>query len=192
MSILCVGTAVYMAVCAMAFGGMLVTRPSAGQAFLDFAKDYGAIIAGIPVLIAVIVAKQQLDASRNTHRLTMLHQTKDRRDALSTARMFLRPFAENTTKELVDIFTDVFEANVDFFRIDDDSRSFYIRNLSPEIYTSLKYVEDTVMKLKDLYDNNRAQFDLSKDGVVDYLRNVATTNLKTVSREERYISDLLG
>ncbi len=192
MSILCVGTAVYMAVCAMAFGGMLVTRPSAGQAFLDFAKDYGAIFAGIPVLIAVIVAKQQLDASRNTHRLTMLHQTKDRRDALSTARMFLRPFAENTTKELVDIFTGVFEANVDFFRIDDDSRSFYIRNLSPEIYTSLKYVEDTVVKLKGLYDNNRAQFDLSKYGVVDYLRNVATTNLKTVSREERYISDLLG
>ncbi len=106
--------------------------------------------------------------------------------------MFLEPFAENTTKELVDIFTDIFEANVDFFRIDDDSRSFYIRNLSPEIYTSLKYVEDTVVKLKDLYDNNRAQFDLSKDGVVDYLRNVATTNLKTVSREERYISDLLG
>lgn len=192
MSILCVGTAVYMAVCAMAFGGMLVTRPSTGQAFLDFAKDYGAIIAGIPVLIAVIVAKQQLDASRNAHRLTMLHQTKDRRDALSTARMFLEPLAENTTKELVDIFTDIFEANVDFFRIDDDSRSFYIRNLSPEIYTSLKYVEDTVVKLKDLYDNNRAQFDLSKDGVVDYLRNVATTNLKTVSREERYISDLLG
>ncbi|KAB2694078.1 hypothetical protein F9K79_20850 [Ochrobactrum sp. Kaboul] len=96
MSILCVGTAVYMAVCAMAFGGMLVISPSVGQAFLDFAKDYGALVAGIPVLIAVIVAKQQLDANRDQHRATIKLSFQAELDALSDIAFFAAEARDST------------------------------------------------------------------------------------------------
>lgn len=54
MAILCVGSAVYIAVCVMAFGGLMISSPTVGMTLLDFAKDYGTILAGIPVLVAVV------------------------------------------------------------------------------------------------------------------------------------------
>lgn len=90
MSILCVGIAVYIAVCAMAFAGLVATRESTAQAFLDYTKDYGGLIAGIPVLIAVLVAKQQLDAGRRQHVANIKRSFQPELDALDEVDLFAK------------------------------------------------------------------------------------------------------
>ncbi len=88
MTILCVGSAVYIAVCAMAFGGLIISSPTVGKALLDFARDYGTLLAGIPVLVAVIVAKQQLDANRRQHLATVKRSFREELDALNSIKHF--------------------------------------------------------------------------------------------------------
>ncbi|KAB2679753.1 hypothetical protein [Brucella pseudintermedia] len=81
-AILYVATAVYVGVCAMVFGALYAKLPSFGDAFLEMMKDYGTIITGIPVLVAVVVAKQQLDANRKQHVATIKRSLKTELDAL--------------------------------------------------------------------------------------------------------------
>lgn len=66
-AVLMVAVAVYVALTAMLFAGMVAAKPNIASAISTWAKDYGAIIAGVPVLVAVWVAKQQLDANRRQH-----------------------------------------------------------------------------------------------------------------------------
>ncbi|MBO1025447.1 hypothetical protein IPU75_12035 [Ochrobactrum sp. SD129] len=94
-SILYVATSVYVGFCAMVFGALCAKMPTFGEAFLDLMKNYGTILAGIPVLVAVVVAKQQLDANRRQHVATIKLQFRLELDALNK----LEAFAEdlNTT-----------------------------------------------------------------------------------------------
>lgn len=81
-SILYVATAIYVGVCAMVFGALYAKLPTFGEAFLVLMKDYGTILAGIPVLVAVIVAKQQLDANRRQHVATIKRSVQKELDVL--------------------------------------------------------------------------------------------------------------
>lgn len=74
-AVLMVAVAVYVALTAMLFAGMVAAKPSIASAISTWAKDYGAIIAGVPVLVAVWVAKQQLDANRRQHVADRKHQS---------------------------------------------------------------------------------------------------------------------
>jgi len=85
-SILYVATAVYVGVCAMVFGALYAKLPTFGESFLVLMKDYGTILAGIPVLVAVIVAKQQLDANRRQHAATIKRSFKTEIDVLNALR----------------------------------------------------------------------------------------------------------
>ncbi|WP_273794108.1 hypothetical protein [Brucella intermedia] len=87
-AILYVATAVYVSLCAMVFGALYAKMPSFGEAFLTLMKDYGTILAGIPVLVAVVVAKQQLDAMRRQHVATVKRSLMERLDALSEVEKF--------------------------------------------------------------------------------------------------------
>ncbi|WGG61922.1 hypothetical protein [Brucella intermedia] len=87
-AILYVATAVYVGVCAMVFGALYAKLPSFVDAFLTLMKDYGTILAGIPVLVAVVVAKQQLDANRRQHVATVKRSLMERLDALSEVEKF--------------------------------------------------------------------------------------------------------
>ncbi len=89
-AILYVATAVYVGVCAMVFGALYAKLPSFGEAFLTLMKDYGTILAGIPVLVAVVVAKQQLDANRRQHVATVKRSFKAQLDAIEEMRSFIR------------------------------------------------------------------------------------------------------
>ncbi|MCD4512507.1 hypothetical protein LQT97_14870 [Brucella pseudogrignonensis] len=82
-SILYVATAIYVGVCAMVFGALYAKLPTFGEAFLVLMKDYGTILAGIPVLVAVVVAKQQLDANRRQHVVNVKRTFRDELDALA-------------------------------------------------------------------------------------------------------------
>ncbi|MFC7067421.1 hypothetical protein [Brucella rhizosphaerae] len=81
-SILYVATAVYVGVCAMVFGALYTRHQSFGDAFLKLMADYGTILAGIPVLVAVVVAKQQLDANRRQHVATIKRSVQKELDVL--------------------------------------------------------------------------------------------------------------
>ncbi|MCX2696691.1 hypothetical protein [Ochrobactrum chromiisoli] len=97
-SILYVATAVYVGVCAMVFGALYAKLPTFGEAFLVLMKDYGTILAGIPVLVAVVVAKQQLDANRRQHVAMVKRSLKEELDNLDRLREIYRSvaFAENS------------------------------------------------------------------------------------------------
>jgi uncharacterized membrane protein (DUF485 family) len=58
-----VTSAIYVVILTAAFAGLMVTRTTTGEAVYTWVKDFGSIIAGLPVIVAVVVAKQQLDAS---------------------------------------------------------------------------------------------------------------------------------
>lgn len=81
-------TILYIAVLCMTFAAIVVTRPTVGAAFLEFTKDYGALLAGIPVLIAVLVAKQQLDANRRQHIAQIKRSFQRELDALQECKQF--------------------------------------------------------------------------------------------------------
>ncbi|WP_266076551.1 hypothetical protein [Brucella intermedia] len=87
-AVLYVATAVYVGVCAMVFGALYAKKQAFGDAFLLYMKDYGTILAGIPVLVAVVVAKQQLDAMRRQHVATVKRSLMERLDALSEVEKF--------------------------------------------------------------------------------------------------------
>lgn len=83
-------TILYIAILCMSFAGLAVTKPTVGAAFLDFTKDYGSLLAGIPVLIAVLVAKQQLDANRRQHVATVKRGLRSEIEALDLANTLVR------------------------------------------------------------------------------------------------------
>ncbi|WP_174020438.1 hypothetical protein G6L89_007480 [Agrobacterium fabrum] len=78
-------SAIYIAVVAATFAGLMVTMPTTGEAVLSWIEDFGSIIAGLPVIIAVVVAKQQLEASRTQHEATTRLQFRDELEGLQTA-----------------------------------------------------------------------------------------------------------
>lgn len=80
--VLSLAVVLYIAVLCMTFAGMIVTRPTVSAAFFEFTKDYGSLLAGIPVLIAVLVAKQQLDANRRQHAVQLYETKQSELDAL--------------------------------------------------------------------------------------------------------------
>lgn len=79
----------YTVVICMAFAGMVVTRPTVGAAFLEFTEKYGSLLAGIPVLIAVLVAKQQLDANRRQHVATVKYKLRHELHAINNIQSFI-------------------------------------------------------------------------------------------------------
>lgn len=85
-------TALYIAVLCMTFSG-LVALNEHGKAvvtiFTDFVRDYGSLLAGIPVLIAVWVAKQQLEASRRQHIATIKRSFNKELEALEVLESYI-------------------------------------------------------------------------------------------------------
>lgn len=85
-------TIIYIAVLCMAFSG-LVALGEHGKSvviiFSDFVKAYGSLLAGIPVLMAVLVAKQQIEASRRQHIATIKRSFSKELEALDTLKSYI-------------------------------------------------------------------------------------------------------
>lgn len=60
-----------MAFCCLILGWLIATEGSFIEAVVTLGGTYGTILAGIPVLVAVVVAKQQLDSNRKQHKLNI-------------------------------------------------------------------------------------------------------------------------
>lgn len=102
-AVLLVACVLYVGVIAAMFAGLLVTRPDAGSGLADWAKDYGAIIAGAPVLIAVWVAKQQLEANRRQHVATIKRSFQQELDALEELESFATSIIDITVSDAYDL-----------------------------------------------------------------------------------------
>lgn len=85
-ALLIVTSAIYVAVLAAAFAGLMAESPTIGKAIYLWLKDFGSVIAGLPVIVAVVVAKQQLDASRVQHEAGTKLQFRDELEGIETAR----------------------------------------------------------------------------------------------------------
>lgn len=84
-------TIIYIAALCMTFSGLVALGEhgrSAVSIFNEFVKDYSSLLAGIPVLVAVLVAKQQLDANRRQHVAQIKRSFKKELDALNEVTRF--------------------------------------------------------------------------------------------------------
>lgn len=103
--IVALATIFYIVIICMSFAGLAATKTGTNSisVFTTFMKDYGSLIAGLPVLIAVMVAKQQLDAHREQHLATIKTAYKDELLALRTAEKIANKF-KNSSVFLINIF----------------------------------------------------------------------------------------
>ncbi len=65
--VLYVVTVSYVAFCCLILGWLVATEDTVIEALVVLGGTYGTLLTGVPVLIAVLVAKQQLDANRTQH-----------------------------------------------------------------------------------------------------------------------------
>lgn len=103
--VLSISVVLYITITCMTFAGLVVTRPNVGAAFLDFTKEYGALLAGIPVLIAVLVAKQQLDASRKQHVATIKYNLRNEINEIDNLKEFCQSVLQAFEKGSITAFS---------------------------------------------------------------------------------------
>lgn len=144
-------TILYTLLACMVFAALVAMKPTLGDAFLNFTKDYGALLAGIPVLIAVLVAKQQLDANRRQHVATVKRSFIDKIEAIEKARFYFNIFIRNT--ELTDLENnpDPEEDGLDFWKIDQTQLAIFKRHLSQESYSFLILVKELMSEINFKY-----------------------------------------
>ncbi|KAB2716644.1 hypothetical protein [Brucella intermedia] len=92
-------TVSYTAYCIFIFGFLLGSEVSTLDALLKFADTYGTIITGVPVLVAVVVAKQQMDASRRQHVATVKRSLKKELETLTSVEQLAKHVASTSYYE---------------------------------------------------------------------------------------------
>lgn len=149
-------TILYIAILCMSFAGLAVTKPTVGAAFLDFTKDYGSLLAGIPVLIGVIIAVEQLKASRSYNyqslrevRLPRTLATMEMKSRITA--IFDKCDSDDPTKKLLIPTTD-------------EQYFHYQKYLSPIITDNLKQLETLYL---DTYSIKIGNDDISRL-IIDY------------------------
>lgn len=149
-AILYVATAVFVGVCAMVFGALYAKLPSFGEAFLTLMKDYGTILAGIPVLVAVVVAKQQLDANRRQHVATVKRSFKEEIDVMSAATFWCHSILSMSFDEQLANR----DPDVDGFQIgpfDDTYIERAAKVLAPRFIYSFQFLNGTIQSFHNHY-----------------------------------------
>lgn len=184
--ILYVATAVYVGVCAMVFGALYAKLPSFGEAFLTLMKDYGTILAGIPVLVAVVVAKQQLDAMRRQHVATVKRSLIERLDALSEVEKFSTEVLEFQTDHSR-IIADLSGTSVNTPSIPDDQIREWKKYLPFDLIKTISSVDTFAYGLKSALDEK----DMDHERV-QHLLNLAhiqaKASLRRVQAERQRLS----
>jgi hypothetical protein len=176
-AILYVATAVYVGVCAMVFGALYAKMPLFGEAFLAMMKDYGTILAGIPVLVAVVVAKQQLDAMRRQHVATVKRSLMERLDALSEVEKFSTEVLEFQTG-YSRMIAALSGTSVNTPSIPDDQIKEWKKYLPFDLIKTIRIVDTFAFGLKSALDEK----DMDHERVQNLL-NLAHIQAKAVLRK---------
>ncbi|WP_266063819.1 hypothetical protein [Brucella intermedia] len=185
-AVLYVATAVYVGVCAMVFGALYAKMPSFGEAFLAMMKDYGTILAGIPVLVAVVVAKQQLDANRRQHVATVKRSLMERLDALNGAEKYILsvldfdPSRSRIAAALIG--SDIYVPNVPEKQSED-----WTKNLPYELVNTISTVDSIASIMQIALNRKTADQDFLKN-VLSRLRDQASLSLTDIQTERQRLS----
>ncbi len=174
-SILYVATAVYIGVCAMVFGALYAKLPTFGEAFLELMKNYGTILAGIPVLVAVVVAKQQLYANRRQHVASVKRSFMKEIEAIKTARDFCQAVI---SADITDINNTQSPLNI-----------VYDKSLTNDVLD--KNVSACLSSVQSMIDKATSSLDalaLDRQGYLTHSKIEAERALSLVERFEKRIS----
>lgn len=147
-AILYVATAVYVGVCAMVFGALYAKLPSLGEAFLEMMKDYGTVLAGIPVLVAVVVAKQQLDANRRQHVATIKLKFKEERELLQIISRLPQFIIQTDYRKGCDMSDDVGDLGYFSWRFSEDQKKTAFRLFGDYMLQDMKTLEYSLNQIR--------------------------------------------
>ncbi|MCM0752856.1 hypothetical protein DEA98_22310 [Brucella pseudogrignonensis] len=86
--VLYVVTVSYVAFCSLILGWLLAIKGSTVEALVEMGGTYGTLLTGVPVLIAVLVAGQQLAFSRRQHIANIKRSFQPELDALDEVHLF--------------------------------------------------------------------------------------------------------
>ncbi|PQZ50635.1 hypothetical protein CQ052_15480 [Ochrobactrum sp. MYb15] len=100
--VLYVVTVSYVAFCCLILGWLVATEDTVIEALVVMGGTYGTLLAGIPVIIAVLVAKQQLDAMRRQHVATVKRSFRDELEAIRIATEFCQAVLQTRTEDILD------------------------------------------------------------------------------------------
>lgn len=176
--ILAIAVVLYLAITAASFGGVVASNPTAGAAALNWMKDYGAIIAGIPVFVAVLVAKQQLDASRRQHYTNTklsFHHTIEVLEEIKAYFDILEAFSKKESRENVDQYL---RRSVDRFVENDRMLDRWEKHISPFLSELIRQANASFRKSEDMFrsdgpsENNDRLFQHANVGakmIVEYV-----------------------
>lgn len=153
-AVLMLAAAIYISVVAALFAGMAVVKPDIAGAIAGWARDYGAIIAGVPVLIAVLLAKQQLDANRRQHVATVKRSLRNDLDALHRLERFAEKLIGIDERDLEPLLGKAGFVGLWVSRPDPNQMRGW-KELLPSEVTS--YAEETWLRCGELIDMTRAQ-----------------------------------
>lgn len=103
--VLYVVTVSYVAFCCLILGWLVATEDTVIEALVVLGGTYGTLLTGVPVLIAVLVAKQQLDANRRQHVATVKRSFKEQLDAIDEVRSFSRRIRTFPRENIVSILS---------------------------------------------------------------------------------------
>lgn len=153
-AMLMVAAALYVAITAGTVAGLVATQQKSGIAFLEWAKNYGAIIAGVPVMVAVLVAKQQLDANRRQHVATVKRSLRNDLDALSRLERFAEQLIQLDERDLEPLLGQAGFVGLWVSRPDPKELRTW-KDFLPSEVTS--YADETWLRCGELMDMTRAK-----------------------------------
>lgn len=188
-SILYVATAVYVGVCAMVFGALYARHQSVGDAFLKLMADYGTILAGIPVLVAVVVAKQQLDAMRRQHVAAVKMGLLDRITAFNVGKARMQMIVDLASSDQYITLVQRYNSRL-LPKIDANTLEYLKRNLPSPAFNLIVQTDRQVTEFRLVGEDN---IPLSLETirlVMDVQKQFAKSALEQLSKEESNLAEL--
>ena len=166
----------------MVFGALYAKLPTFGEAFLELMKNYGTILAGIPVLVAVVVAKQQLDANRRQHVATIKRSFKDELNALNTIHNFAQNL-RNTDYQKARFYGSARGHSGISFPTLSREEFFIIKGFVP--FDIVKSTEATLIEIEEAVtvSMNKSHPDTEVTNVISYVHQRAGFLLRDTSDE---------
>lgn len=161
--VLYVVTVSYVAFCCLILGWLVATEDTVIEALVVLGGAYGTLLTGVPVLIAVLVARQQLEANRRQHVATVKRSFKEQLDVISAANQWVNSIlAMSYDDQLENQDPDV--AGFQLWRLNSTQIERGKSNLAPNIIFSFESLSQMIddfqrrymwakeCELRELYD----------------------------------------
>jgi len=175
----------YTAYCSFIFGSLLASETDTLGALLKFGDTYGTIVTGAPVLVGVVVAKQQMDANRRQHVANVKRSLRQELECLANVSHFARSTTNASVMgaEIAATFSN--QEKLYFYRPTKDELETWRPNVPPYIYGLVQTLREDIEALSKL----NASKDLSTaEDSLDQAKTGAAEILACLSVHYRQLS----